>query len=79
MRIDLNGNQIETDLEEMIEIINGREKAAMMGTKMADGKENPLCVQYNEGVKMMAKYMRDWFGNAFDDLQYKSYRNGGVQ
>ena len=50
-----------------------------MGTIMPNGKENPLRVEYNEGVKMMAKYMRDYFKNAFDDEQYKLNRNGEEQ
>ena len=77
MDISLGRKEITVSLEEMVDIVNGREKAALMGTMMSDGKENPLCVEYNEGVKMMAKYMRDYFGNAFDDAQYKSDRNGG--
>jgi hypothetical protein len=79
MNIDLTNMKIEMSLEKMIEIINGREKAALMKTIMSNGKENPLCVEYNEGVKMMAKYMRDWFGNVFDDALYKANRDGGVQ
>ena len=79
MDISLKDMTVTVTLEEMVDIINGRENAAKMGTIMPNGKENPLCVEYNEGVKMMAKYMRDYFKNAFDDEQYKLNRNGEEQ
>ena len=77
MDINLKEMKVTVTLEEMVDIINGREKAATMDTIMSNGKENPLCVQYNNGVNMMAKYMRDWFGNKFDEEQYNQDKNGG--
>ena len=70
--------KITVTLEEMVEIIRGREMAAKMGTTMSNGKENSLSVSYNDGVEMMAKYMRDWFLNKFDEEQNKQHLKGGV-
>lgn len=77
MDIDLKEMKVTVTLEEMVDIINGREKAATMDTIMPSGKENPLSVSYNDGVKVMAKYMRDWFGNEFDQEQYNNDKKGG--
>lgn len=77
MDINLKEMKVTVTLEEMVDIINGREKAAKMDTIMPSGKENPLSVSYNDGVKVMAKYMRDWFGNEFDQEQYNKDKKGG--
>ena len=77
MDINLKEMKVTVTLGKMVDIINGREKAAMMDTIMPSGKENPLSVSYNDGVKVMAKYMRDWFGNRFDEEQNNQYKKGG--
>ena len=77
MDINLKEMKVTVTLEEMVDIINGREKAAKMDTIMPSGKENPLSVSYNDGVKVMAKYIRDWFGNRFDEEQIDQYKKGG--
>jgi hypothetical protein len=64
-------------LREMSEIITGRKNAALMETKMPDGRENPLSVEYNEGVKMMSKYMADYFLNEFDMAQNEAFMKVG--
>ena len=80
MELSLKGMEITVSLEEMVEIINEREKHALSDPTMSDGKtENYLVVCMNDGVKIMAKYMRDYFANAFDNLQYETYKNGGEQ
>ena len=64
-----------SELNEMIEIINGREKAARMNI---DDGSNDLCSAYNEGVAMMAKYMRDYFKREYDKAHETLNENGGA-
>lgn len=77
MDINLKEMKVTVTLEEMVDIINGREKAAKMDTIMPSGKENPLSVSYNDGVKIMSKYMADYFMNEFDQADYEAKKNGG--
>ena len=71
MRVYLSDSSFSLTLQELADIVDGREMAAKMETKMYNGKENPLCVEYNNGVAMMAKYMKDWFLNKLDEEQSK--------
>ena len=77
MRVSVKDQTITLTLQEMSDIIEGRRKAAVMDTTMLNGKENPLSVSYNDGVKVMAKYMGDYFLNEFDQEVYKANQNGG--
>lgn len=77
MKVSLKDQTITVSLQEMAYIIEGRKKAAMMDTIMNNGKENPLSVSYNDGVKIMSKYMADYFMNEFDQADYEAKKNGG--
>lgn len=77
MRVSVGDQTITLTIQEMSDIIQGRKNAAMMDTKMHNGKDNPLSVSYNDGVKVMAKYMGDYFLNAFDQAEYEAKKNGG--
>ena len=71
MKLTLDGMKIELNLDEMIEIINERQKNAHMDPTMSDGKsQNHLIVCSNQGVDLMAKYMKDFFQYKFDNLKY---------
>lgn len=71
MDINLREMTVTLSLAEMNEIINGREKAAYTDLTMSDGKsQNYLICCMNDGVRIMAKYMRDYFNNAFDNAKY---------
>lgn len=70
MDINLREMTVTLSLAEMNEIINGREKAAYTDPIMVSGKENYLICCMNDGVRIMAKYMRDYFNNAFDNAKY---------
>ena len=77
MKVSVGDQTITLTIQEMSDIIHGRKNAAMMDTKMHNGKDNPLSVSYNDGVKVMAKYMGDYFLNAFDQAEYEVKKNGG--
>lgn len=77
MKVSVGDQTITLTIQEMSDIIQGRMNAAMMDTKMHNGKDNPLSVSYNDGVKVMAKYMGDYFLNEFDQEVYKANHNGG--
>lgn len=66
MKVSVGDQTITLTIQEMSDIIQGRMNAAMMDTKMHNGKDNPLSISYNDGVKIMAKYMGDYFMNEFD-------------
>ena len=70
MNINLREMSVTLSLAEINEIINGREKAAYTDPVMSNGKENYLICCMNDGVKIMAKYMRDYFNNAFDNAKF---------
>ena len=76
MRVNRLDQEFTVSMQELSDIIQGRKNAAMMDTKMPDGRENPLSVEYNEGVKMMAKYMGDYFLCVLDGLTFDSYKDG---
>lgn len=77
MKVSLKNQTVTMTLQEVSDIIEGRKKAAMMDTVMASGKVNPLSVSYNEGVKIMAKYLGDYILNEFDQKQYEANKKGG--
>lgn len=62
MTIVLSEQKFELTLDEINEIVDGRQKAAHMDENtMKNGEKNPLNTAWNCGVDCMAKYMRDWF------------------
>ena len=70
MKVSADDMTVTLSLQEMSDIIRGRKDAALMKTLMENGKENPLNVAFNEGVKMMAKYMGDYFMNEMDNALF---------
>ena len=77
MKLSLEDMKIEVSLEEMTEIINERQKHALTDPTMSDGKsQNYLICCMNDGVNLMAKYMKDFFQNAFDSMKYQTDSHG---
>ena len=57
-------DKIQFTLNEIKEIIDGRVSKA----KMSNPENNPLIDSYNNGVDILAKYIKEYIGSEFDKV-----------